>query len=97
MNLIENLLVDILDMSKEKILSHKCTEGDLKEWFNMFSEHLDSMATIEEIAQHYNQPEANVRNLISRRNIPEDKKPQRRVLYSFEWFSKQVPKSWRRQ
>ena len=54
---------------------------------------LKIVATIDDLAAFYGQPNGNVRSLINRRMI---QKPQRRVYYSFNAFSKIVPEKWKK-
>lgn len=91
--MIKELLLEILDYYRYKILNDGCTQAEMKSLYKVLSENVTSQATIKDIADFYGQSESNVRNVICRNFV---EPPQRRVHYNFHSFIKFVPKSWRK-
>lgn len=91
---IKKVLLDILDYLRYQVEEDKCTVGEMKSICHLVMRELDARGTAKDFADFFGQSEGNVKNVISRRNIPSDKKPKRRVMYHFGWFAEQVPNSW---
>lgn len=96
-DIIKRELLEILDFEKDKIQKDRCTAEDFKSVHRILSKYLCSEATVADLSEFFGQPEANIRNVISRRYVPPEKKPKRRVYYNFTWFASLVPKSWRKE
>ena len=60
---------------------------------NAIKQDLKIVSTSDNLAAFYGQSNGNVRSLISRRII---QKPQRRVYYSFNAFSKNITEKWKK-
>ena len=93
---MKQLLLNIIDFLRYKVDNDQCTADDLRKFSDIATEMLDTKATIDELSEFYGQSRSNVSNVISRRPIPKDKKPKRRVYYNFAWFSSIIPDSWKR-
>ena len=93
---MKQLLLNIIDFLRYKVDNDQCTADDLRKFSDIATEMLDTKATIDELSEFYGQSRSNVSNVISRRPIPKDKKPKRRVYYNFAWFSLIIPESWKR-
>lgn len=87
-----NELATILEFTTERAKSGQKSLEEVKSWLDVLLEHSTLWATVEELADFFGQSERNVRSLINRRYVG---KPKRRVYYSFNQFSKIVPKSWK--
>ena len=96
-NPTKKLLSEILAFLKYKVETDKCTAEEIRKFSDIAIEQLDTLATTKEIADFYGQSVRNVHNILERRPIPKDKKPTRRVYFSFNLFAKLKPKSWKRQ
>ena len=92
----ENLILDVLDFMGLKVRNRQCTAEELRKFSDIATKELNTNASIDELSEFYNQSRSNVINVISRRPIPKDKKPKRRVYYNFAWFSSIIPDSWKR-
>lgn len=92
--MIKQILLDILDYLRYKVVNDKCTPDELRSITHTIIENLDIDATVSDIAEFYGQSENNVRNVCSRNFMP---KPKRRVYYNFAAFNKILPKSWKRK
>lgn len=90
----QDFLLDVLDFAAYKIRKGGCTKDTIDRWANVVARELDVDATTADIAQHYGQKVENVHNVLKRRPIPKDKKPTRKVYFSFNLFAKLKPKSW---
>lgn len=87
------LVLEFLDFLKYKVENDLLSMGDIDSMVRVIKQDLSIVATIDDLATFYGQPNVNVRALISRRMI---QKPQRRVYYSFNAFSKIVPEKWKK-
>lgn len=92
--MIKNVLLEIIDFYRYKIVNDKCTSEDMKAAFELLRDNAVSEATIKDIADFYGQSESNVRNIVSRKVAS---KPKRAVLYNFIDVTKIIPKSWRQR
>lgn len=86
-----NELANILSFVADRARSGQMTLEEVNSWVDVILSRSTIWATVQELAAYYGQGEQKVRNLINRRYIG---KPKRRVYYSFNAFSKIVPKSW---
>ena len=93
---MKQILLNILDFLRYKVDNDQCTADDLCKFSDIATEMLDTKATIDELSEFYGQSRSNVSNVISRRPIPKDKKPKRRIYYNFAWFNSIIPDSWKR-
>lgn len=89
-------IIGILDYLRYQVENDKCTEEQMKKIHHFASKELHTQATLDEMAEFYGQSRSNVSNVLSRRPIPRDKKPQRRVFYDLGWFSTIIPDSWKK-
>ena len=87
-----NELADLLDFAASRARRGQITLGEVNSLRDAVLENSDVMASVQELAEHYGQSEHNVRCVINRKMIS---KPVRKVYYSFNKFSKIVPKSWK--
>lgn len=87
-----NELAELLDFAATRARSGQMTLGEVNSLRDAVLENSDVMASVQELAEHYGQSEHNVRCVINRKMIS---KPVRKVYYSFNKFSKIVPKSWK--
>ncbi len=94
MEIIKNILLDMIDFYRYKIVNDKCTSEDMKAAFELLRDKAVSEATIKDIANFYSQSENNVRNVVSRKVMS---KPKRAVLYNFFDVANIIPESWRRR
>lgn len=93
-NPMKQLLLEILDFLRYKVDTDQCTAEEIRKFSDIAVEQLDTLATTKEIADFYGQSVKNVHHILERRPIPKDKKPTRRVYFSFNLFAKFKPKSW---
>lgn len=93
---MKHILLNILDFLRYKVDNDQCTPEELRKFSDIATKELNTNATIDELSEFYGQSRSNVSNVISRRPIPKDKKPKRRVYYNFAWFSSIIPDSWKR-
>jgi hypothetical protein len=93
---MKHILLNILDFLRYKVDNDQCTPEELRKFSDIATKELNTSATIDELSDFYGQSRSNVSNVISRRPIPKDKKPKRRIYYNFAWFSSIIPDSWKR-
>lgn len=93
MNDSSNELAEILDFLAGRARNGQMTLGEVAAWAEVIKESCTIWANVEELAAYYGQSESNIRCQISRRYVG---KPRRRVYYSFNQFSKLVPKGWKK-
>ena len=89
----KKLIIEFLDFLKYKVENDLLSMEDIDSLVRAIKQDLKIVATIDDLAIFYGKPNVNVRGLISRRMI---QKPQRRVYYSFNAFSKIVPEKWKK-
>ena len=89
----KKLVIEFLDFLKYKVENDLLSIDDIDSIDRAIKQDLKIVATIDDLAAFYGQPNGNVRSLINRRMI---QKPQRRVYYSFNAFSKIVPEKWKK-
>ena len=94
---MKQFVLDIIDYIRGEVVEDKCTPEQLQRIADFGKTELHMQGTIDDIAQFYGQSRNNVSNVLSRRPIPKDKRPQRRVLYDVGWFATLVPDSWRKK
>lgn len=94
---MKNFVLDVLDFIRGEVENDRCTPEQLQKFADFGKREMGVKGTLDDIAEFYGQSRSNVSNVISRRPIPKDKKPQRRILYDFGWFASIVPESWRRK
>lgn len=92
---MKRFVLDIIDYVRGEVENDRCTTEQLQKIADFGKKELHVQGTIDDIAEFYGQSRSNVSNVISRRPIPKDKRPQRRVLYDVGWFASIVPESWR--
>lgn len=88
-----NELATLLEFTTQRAKSGRMSLEEVRSWLDVLLERSIIWATVEELAAYYGQSEHNVRSVINRRYFG---KPKRRVYYSFNQFSRIVPKSWNR-
>lgn len=93
---MKHILLNILDFLRYKVDNDQCTAEELRKFSDIATKELNTSATIDELSDFYEQSRSNVSNVISRRPIPKDKKPKRRIYYNFAWFNSIIPDSWKR-
>lgn len=96
LTLQEKLILNILDFMGYKVRNRQCTAEELRKFSDIATKEINTKATIDELSEFYGQSRSNVSNVISRRPIPKDKKPKRRIYYNFAWFNSIIPDSWKR-
>lgn len=89
----KKLIIEFLDFLKYKVENDLLSMDDIDSIARAIKQDLKIFATSDDLAAFYGQSNGNVRSLISRRMI---QKPQRRVYYSFNAFSKIVPEKWKK-
>lgn len=89
----KKLLLETLDFYKYKVEHNLCTPEEMKSVLRAIEENVEMNASIDEIADFYNNTSQNVRTVISRKMFA---KPKRKVLYPFHLFQKIVPDKWRK-
>lgn len=89
----KKLVLEFLDFLKYKVENDLLSMDDIDSIARAIKQDLKIVATSDDLAAFYGQSNGNVRSLISRRMI---QKPQRRVYYSFNAFSKIVPEKWKK-
>lgn len=95
-NPTKKLLLEILDFLRYKVDTDQCTAEEIRKFADIATEQLDTIATTQEIADFYGEKVENVHNVLKRRPIPKDKRPTKRIYFSFNLFAKLKPKSWKR-
>ena len=93
---MKEVILNILDFLRYKVDTNQCTPEELRRISEIATKELNTIATIDELADFYGQSNSNIRNVINRRPIPKEKKPKRRVYYNFAWFNSIIPESWRK-
>ena len=93
---MKHTLLNILDFLRYKVDNDQCTPEELRKLSDIATKELNTSATIDELSDFYGQSRSNVSNVISRRPIPKNKKPKRRIYYHFAWFNSIIPDSWKR-
>lgn len=88
-----NELATLLEFTTQRAKSGQMSLEEVRSWLDVLLERSIIWATVEELAAYYGQSEHNVRSVINRRYFG---KPKRRVYYSFNQFSRIVPKNWNR-
>lgn len=96
-NAMQKILIESLQFLEYKIENDKFTVEELYELFEVFVERLHARAEIRDLSTFYGQSESNVRNVLSRRPLPKEQKPQRKVLFSFGFFASIKPETWRKK
>ena len=91
---MKHILLNILDFLRYKVDNDQCTPEEIRKFSDIATKELNTSATIDELSEFYGQSRSNVSNVISRRPIPKDKKPKRRIYYNFAWFNSIIPDSW---
>lgn len=86
-----NELATLLEFTTQRAKSGQMSLEEVRSWLDVLLERSIIWATVEELAAYYGQSEHNVRSVINRRYFG---KPKRRVYYSFNQFSRIIPKSW---
>lgn len=94
---MKQVLLEILDFLKYKVETDQCTAEEIRKFADVAINELDTQATIQEIAEFYGQTPKNVHNVLDRRPIPKDKRPKRKIYFSFNLFSNWKPKSWHKK
>lgn len=89
----KKLVIEFLDFLKYKVENDLLSMADIDSIARAIKQYLQVVAISDDLAAFYGQSNGNVRSLISRRMI---QKPQRRVYYSFNAFSKIVPDKWKK-
>lgn len=91
---MKQFVLDIIDYLRDEVKNDRCTQEQMQRIADFGKRELHAQGTIDDIAEFYGQSRNNVSNVISRRPIPKDKRPQRRVLYDMGWIASIVPQSW---
>lgn len=91
---MKQVLLNILDYVRYQVATDKCTPEEIRKYAEIATKELNTSATIEELSEFYEQSRSNVSNVISRRPIPKEYKPKRRVYYNFAWFNSIIPDTW---
>ena len=94
---MKHTLLNILDFLRYKVDNDQCTPEELRKLSDIATKELNTSATIDELSDFYGQSRSNVSNVISRRPIPKNKKPKRRIYYNFAWFNSIIPDSWKQK
>lgn len=94
---MKHILLNILDFLRYKVDNDQCTPEEIRKFSDIATKELNTSATIDELSDFYGQSRSNVSNVISRRPIPKDKKPKRRIYYNFAWFNSIIPDSWKQK
>ena len=94
---MKKTILNILDFLRHKVDNDQCTPEELRKFSDIAVKELNTSATIDELSDFYGQSRSNVSNVISRRPIPKEKKPKRRIYYNFAWFNSNIPDSWKRE
>ena len=92
---MKKAILEIIDYLRYQVVNDKCTAEELRSIYELTSESLKVSATIDDLAEFYGQSKNNVSNVLSRRPLPANQNPKRKVYYNFAFFRKIVPKSWR--
>lgn len=93
----KNLLLDFLDMCKQRITNGECTPEEINSFSDVAIEKLRLNATVSDIAKFYGKSENNVKVLMSRRDFQQKNPPKKIKVFDFARFSEIVPQSWRRR
>lgn len=94
---MKQTILNILDFLRYKVDNDECTAEELRKFSDIATKELNTNATIDELSEFYGQSRSNVSNVISRRPIPKEKKPKRRIYYNFAWFDSIIPDSWKQK
>lgn len=69
-------LINFLTYCIERLRNGECTEEELESAYREVVTHIDVRGTCDDFARFYGQPKTNIRNVLSRRYIPETQKPK---------------------
>lgn len=92
---VKKRLIDLLEFFAKQVEEDECTIDEMESAFKVLTREINARATVKELSDFYGQPEANVRNVLSRNYVPGKDKPVRRVTYHLGRFISAVPKSWK--
>ena len=84
-------LKEIFEFAIYKLDNNLCTPDEMNSFADAAKEHLNLLATTEEMAKFYGVSDHQVRSAINRKLIS---KPKRRVYYRFLDFMKVAPEKW---
>lgn len=91
-----DIIIDTLKFWLYQIENGKCTAEEFKSIYESTIKSVETQATAKDIAEFYGQSEGNVRSFLSRKYIPEEHKPKRKVYYPFNFILKFIPPTWRK-
>lgn len=91
---MKEVLLEIIDFYRYKLVNDKCTPRDMQIAFDLLSESVVCEATIKDIAEFYGQSESNVRNIASRKSV---QKSRHAIIYDFKSFINAIPERWKKQ
>ena len=89
----KRIVLEFLDFLKYKVENDLLAMEDIDSIASAIKENLKIVGTLDDLSTFYGQSKTNVSPVIKRRMI---QKPQRRVYYSFNAFSKIVPEKWKK-
>lgn len=89
----KRIVLEFLDFLKYKVENDLLAMEDIDSIASAIMENLKIVGTLDDLSIFYGQSKTNVSSVIKRRMI---QKPQRRVYYSFNAFSKIVPEKWKK-
>lgn len=85
------IINEILDYLKYKVNNNTCTPDELRNITEILIKDLNTIGTIDEMAEFFGVSSVNVRTLIHRKVV---EKPKRKVYYRFTSILKNVPDKW---
>lgn len=93
-NPVKEILSDFFGYLKYKVDNDRFTLEEEQALIRLIENNIPLVGTSEDFAKYYNQPQVNVRSVITRRML---EKPKRMVVRSFSSFCKIIPSSWRKR
>lgn len=92
-----DIIIDTLKFWLYQIENGRCTAEEFKSIYESTVKNVETQATAQDIAEFYGQPEGNVRSLLSRKYIPNEHKPKRKVFYPFNFIIRHIPSAWHKK
>lgn len=92
---VKKRLLDLLAFFASQVENDECTIDEMESVFKVMTREINARATVKELSGFFGQPEANVRNVISRNYVSGKDKPTRRVSYHLGRFIAAMPASWK--
>ena len=89
----KKIVLEFLDYLSFKVRTDSLTMEEVESIARTIEENITLIGTADDFARFYDKPRTNISSTIHRSLL---EKPKRRVFYSFNAFSKVVPRKWKK-